>query len=66
MLLVFTFLDVKFRDSIRGYRLTRMKQCNENIEDVMDGDLYKKHFEITSLGVLRKSRRTKNCTFHCK
>ena len=45
MLLVFTFLDVKFRDSIRSSSLTRMKQCNENIEDVMDGDLYKKHFD---------------------
>lgn len=45
MLRTVTFLDVKFRDSIRSYRLTRMKQCNDNIEDVMDGDLYKKHFD---------------------
>lgn len=45
MLLVFTFLDVKFRDSIKSYRSTRMKQCSGNIEDVMDGDLYKKHFD---------------------
>lgn len=45
VLLVVNLLDVKFCDSIQSYRLSRTKQSSDNIEDVMDGDLYKKHFD---------------------
>ena len=41
---VLFFLEKKFCESIWSYRQTRKKQCADNIEDVMDGDLYKKHF----------------------
>ena len=28
-----------------NYRISRKKNCAQNIEDIIDGELYKKHFE---------------------
>lgn len=32
-------------DEILNYRVSRKKKCAKNIEDIFDGELYKKHFD---------------------